>query len=368
MAKIPTPTVSTLRLLRQEAQLLSRRQPLAAVDVVHHLLGVQAQIYSASHLAIRARSPVPREADVEDAVTADRSIVWTWAMRGTLHLITAEDFGWLVPLTARHGVPNALRRLQQEGVPADQIERAVRLTASFVAGKGPATRNEIAEAITRAGIRIEGQAAAALVWLAAARGLICHGPPAQRGRAFVSVSDWLQTGQRPADERAALGELAVRYLRAHGPATPSDLARWAGITSAHARAGWSQIGKRIREVSVTGTTMWMLKSQEFEVSSSITRLAPAFEEFLLGWKDRSFAVTKSLEHKIVPGGGMVRPAIVHDGKVIGGWSLQRNARSVRIVVEPAGRLGRAIRDALQDESDDIGRFLEIQATLAGQDR
>ena len=355
-------SVVTLRLLRQDAQLLSRRRKLPAVDVVRHLLGVQAQIYAASHLAVRARSPVPTSADVETAVTEDRSLVWTWAMRGTLHLITAEDYGWLMPLTVRPSTANALRRLAQEGVAGDRAERAVRLTESAVAKHGHLSRADIAEQVSKKGIRIKGQAAAHLVWLASARGLICHGPLHDGKRHFVLVSDWL--GHRESQPfGAAINELALRYLKSHGPASPEDLARWAGISITDARAGWAQLAGRIRAVSTNRSGLSMLRSQETAVPDSVMRLTPAFEEFLLGWKSRAFCVSKAVEREIIPGGGVLRPTVLRGGKVVGTWSLQRGPRRSQIRIQSFTRLSVADQDALGAEVKDIARFLDGEVVL-----
>jgi hypothetical protein len=358
-------SVATLRLLRQDAQLLSRRRKLAAHDVVRHLLGVQAQIYGASHLAIRARSPLPTSADVETAVTQDRSLVWTWAMRGTLHLISAEDYGWLVPLLVRRAIPNALRRLAQEGVPDDHAEQAIRLTESLVANHGHLSRAEIAEGVSKKGIRIEGQAAAHLVWLASARGLICHGPVQNGERHFVLVSDWLG-GRRSRLPDDGLKELALRYLKSHAPATPEDLARWAGITLSEARTGWAQIASRVRAVSTRQSEMSILRSQKNEVQEAVTRLVPSFEEFLLGWESRAFCVSKAVEREIIPGGGILRPAVIRGGRVVGTWSLKRGSRRGQIRVRPLARVSTTEREAVNTEVKDVGRFLGIEIALANR--
>jgi hypothetical protein len=358
-------SVATLRLLRQDAQLLSRRRKLAAHDVVRHLVGVQAQIYGASHLAIRARSPLPTSADVERAVTEDRSLVWTWAMRGTLHLISAEDYGWLVPLVVRPAIPNALRRLAHEGVPHNHAERAVRLTESLVANHGQLSRAEIAEQVSKKGIRIEGQAAAHLVWLASARGLICHGPVQNSDRQFVLVSDWLGVRRpRPPDDR--LKELALRYLKSHSPAGPEDLARWAGIALSDARTGWARIAGHVRAVSTRQSEMSMLRSQQGEVHEAVTRLTPSFDEFLLGWKSRAFCISKAVEREIIPGGGILRPAVIRGGRVVGTWSLRRGSRRGQIRVRPLARASTTDRGALNAEVKDVGRFLGVEVVLANR--
>ncbi|MGH2556304.1 MAG: winged helix DNA-binding domain-containing protein, partial [Actinomycetota bacterium] len=230
-----------LRRLRQAAQLLHRpsgkRDP---ADVVQHLVGLQAQVPDAAALGLRARTRGLTSAAVDRARFKDRSIVWTWAMRGTLHIVAAEDLRWLHPLTVEASIPRSHRRLVQEGVPASKHEAAVSEIRRILKRSAPLTRPQLAERLRRKRIRTEGQAIAHLVWLAAAKGVCCYGPEIDEEPAFVLLDEWVGA-RRPLDRDAALAELAVRYLRSHGPATVADLAGWSGIKASDANHAWQAI-------------------------------------------------------------------------------------------------------------------------------
>src|ERR1700680_98514 len=217
-----------VRRLRTAAQHLHRPRPLSAVDLVRHLAGVQAQVLSAAGLALLARTEGLTHEQVDRARLVDRSIVLTWAMRGTLHLIAAEDVGWWQPLIMEPRIANAHRRLREEGVPADQTAKAVRLIARMLERDGPLIRSEIAERLRRQGVRTEGQAIAHLVWVAAAQGVICYGPDRDGERGLVLGRGW-RGEQNPMEQDEALAELAIRYLTAHAPATAADMAFWSGL-------------------------------------------------------------------------------------------------------------------------------------------
>src|ERR1700674_5114833 len=165
--------------LRLAAQALHRPGRLSAAELVRHLAGVQAQVLSAASLALGARSRSLNAADVAAARLEDRSIVHCWAMRGTLHLVAAEDHGWIVPLTVEPGRANAHRRLRQEGMPPEQPERALRLIERMLEREGPLTRAEVGERLRGEDIHTAGQALAHLLWRAAATGRLSLGP--QRG-------------------------------------------------------------------------------------------------------------------------------------------------------------------------------------------
>ena len=167
--------------------------------------------------------------DVDSALTRRRSLIVTWLNRGTLHLVRAEDYWWLHPLTTPQLRTGNSRRLAQEGVPPEDAERAVAVVRAALAADGPLTRSQLRGRVAAAGVRTEGQAMVHILALASIRGLIVRGPVAGRDQAFVLARDWLGAPPPAMGREAALGELARRYLAGHAPAADRDLARWAGI-------------------------------------------------------------------------------------------------------------------------------------------
>lgn len=350
-----------VRLLRQTAQLLHRPKRASPAGIVRRLVGVQAQDRSAASLALRARTAGPAAQDVERALTEGRSIVRSWAMRGTLHLVAAEDHAWLVPLTAETSLAGAHRRLAQEGVTGEQAVRGVRLIERILDREGALTRAEITARLERRGIRAQGQAGYHLIRLAALEGVACYGPTLDGEPALVLVRDWLGAG-RPRDRDDALADLASRYLAAYGPATPEDFATWSGLRLTDAKRGWSRNAGRVVEMKARGTSLWMLRSPEHDTPRGVVRLVPAFDPFLLGWKSRELTLPKRHERKVFPGGGMLRPAALVDGLAVGTWSTERGEKWLARV-RPFSSLSPAVRRALEDEALDLGRFLGEPAEL-----
>jgi hypothetical protein len=345
------------------AQLLHRPGRKGVVDVVRHLLGVQAQVLSAGGLAVGARAEGLTAAKVDRARTEDRSIVHTWAMRGTLHLIAAEDFGWLRRLVLEPGIANARRRVRQLGLDSDP-DRAVRAVERMLGRHGPLTRREIVERLHRSGYRTADERIAYhLVWLSAATGGVCYGPSPGGDRCFVLVRDWIGES-KPIDREAALAELAVRYLKGHGPSTPEDLAFWAGLRLGDARRAWSLVGDRLRSVQGPAGPLWFVGRAPTPVPTRAVGLLPNFDEYLLGWKDRSFVATPARWRRINRGGGWLYPVVLIDGKAAGLWRSERTPDTLGIIVEPFESLGWAVRGRLAAEAKRVGAFVGLTAEVS----
>jgi hypothetical protein len=276
-------------------------------------------------------------------------------MRGTLHLITSEDYGWLVPLTTEPSIANALRRLNQEGVTGEQPARAVRLIERMLDRDGPLSRSEIAQRLRRNRIRTEGQAIAHLLWMAAAQAVICHGPVRDTQQCFALVRSWLGQ-QQPMENEAALSELAVRYLIAHGPAEPADLAFWSGIRMGDARRAWKSIQDRLVEVRTARGPRWTLRSQNRQAPPGVVRLLPSFDEYLLGWKERRPAVSPEDWRRVNRGGGWLHPVIVVDGRVVGTWTTDRSSKAFQVDLHPFSPLPAAVRRSVDREAEDLARY------------
>jgi len=339
-----------LRRRRAGAQLLHRPAGSGPAGIVGRLLAVQSQDLRSARLALRARGSGFTAADVDDALTRDRSLVVGWLFRGTLHLVRAEDYPWLSALTApADPLPNR-RRLAQEGVSAAQAEAAVEVVGRALAAEGPLLRAELGERLRAAGIPSRGQALPHLLALAAWRGIAVLGPVRDGQQAFALTRDWL--GQAPvplageARERW-LAELARRYLAGHAPAGAEDLAAWSGLP--------------LRDVR---TAMAADPPQEQDVREVPAGLLPALDPYLLGWRDRSFAVPQPYARRVHPGGGVVRATAAVDGLAVGTWTARRSRGRLAVRIEPFRPLPQRARAALAADAEDVARFEEMQGSVA----
>lgn len=339
---------------RFRAQLLTGEPAGDPVAVAERLLAVQAQDPRGARLAVRARTlgTGVTAADVDRALTHDRSLVVDWLNRGTLHLVRREDRPWLHALTTPPLATANARRLRQEGVPPADAERGVAAVERALADEGPLTREQLRERIAAAGVRTEGQALVHVLMAASLRGTIVRGPMAGSRHAFALVRDWLgEEALRPVDRDAALAELARRYLAGHGPASDRDLARWAGLPLRDARAGLHAIAGELAERDDGLVDLAGREPAAGADPHPPPRLLGAFDPLLLGWTSRE-PITGA-HTRIVTTNGLFRPFALVRGRAAGIWRLARG----RVALEPFGRLSRRDAAALEADADDVARFL-----------
>ena len=318
----------------------------SVAEVVANILAVQAQDPRGARLAIRARTRGLTARAVDEALTRDRSLLISWLNRGTLHLVQAEDYVWLHPLTTPPVARGNLRRLAQEGVSPDAAEKGVAAIVRSLRRNGRQLRGELREQLEAQGIPVAGQAMVHLLLLASLRGLIVRGPMVRGGHAFVLTAEWLPPSRRPFVRDAALAELARRYLVGHGPASAADLAKWAGLPLRDARGGLSAIAAELQQGPAG---LVDLRRRRGGPGLGPPRLLGPFDPLLMGWSSREPILGGRAG--VVTSNGLFRPFILANGRAVGTWSLAAG----RVTLKPFDALPPG---ALRAEEADVLRFLD----------
>ena len=304
---------------------------------------------------------------VRRALNQDRSIVRTWLMRGTLHLVAAEDLGWLLSLLGPVFAAGNETRHAQLGLDRDLKLRGVETIRRTLEDTGPLTRYELVDQLQRRGIRLDpkSQAPIHLIQLAALQGVLCLGPDRENGEpTYVLIDDWI--GQPPTPSRAPnLGELARRYFAGYGPATAEDLASWSGLPRSQARSAVALAMPVLAELTIRGHSGFLLKgrlprSRPPAPANPDVRLLPAFDTYLLGYRNRELTIPlPPLRRRLQRGGGWLHPAVIVNGRAVGAWRLAGAGPQPELRVEPFEKLSRAVQAGIEAEARDISRFLDL---------
>ncbi len=316
-------TPREVALLRLAAQRIAGPGSATATDAVGWLTAMQAQDHNGVLTSVALRTASGARQGVEAALDAGE-VVKSWPMRGTLHLVMAEDLPWMLNLAAPRVVAGAASRRAQLGLDVPILEHARELTVQGLTGGQALRRDELLAVWDEGGLVTAGQRGYHLLWHLAQTGILCFGPVRHGAQRIVLVDEWIPHPRR-LERDEALGELAWRYFRSHGPATVRDFARWTKLVAADVRAGLALARPRLARIDVDGVEHLMDPQTPDLLDAGRHRargvfLLPGFDEFILGYQDRRAALPAEFARLIVPGGnGVFRPTVVCDGQVVGTW-------------------------------------------------
>lgn len=308
------------------------------------MTAMQAQDLQAVLWAVGLRVPGAGVNDVRAALNSG-AVVRSWPMRGTLHLLAPEDLRWILNITTPRLVQGMSSRHRQLEITAGDVEVCKKIALDLLSGapgdgsRRGATRRELFEAFAAGGQPPAGQRGIHLLGLLCQSATLVPGPLDGNQQKFVAFDDWITTS-RDLDRGQGIGELLLRYLRSHGPATVRDFAWWSNITLTEARAALVLIRGEVVKLEFGGTDYWMSPQTaellDGRVPGQRTVLAlPGFDEFILGYTDRSLVLPPEHAQKIVPGGnGVFKKAIAAGGEVVGTWARQGTGRTGSYGPEP----------------------------------
>jgi hypothetical protein len=257
-------------------------------------------------------------------------------MRGTLHFVPPEDARWMLELSASRVLARDGRRLGQLGLDEVLMERCKELFYEALRGNGRLSRPEMMRLLEEAGVGTEGQRGYHILWHASQAGLICPGPMQGKQQTFVLLEEWVPN-LRELSREESLAELAGRYFASHGPATVHDFAWWAGLTVTEARSGLEATMPGLISEKIDGREYFMASDAPDHTAydGASVHLLPAFDEYLLGYRDRTAVLTREDASKIVPGGnGVFRPTIVVGGRVVGTWRRRLKKNVIDLTLDP----------------------------------
>lgn len=330
--------------------------------VVAHLLAMQAQDFPGvlTSIALRTgggrRDPdtTGRPGAARDAVVAAfdaGEIVTSWPMRGTLHTVPAEDLGWLLTLGTPRVLARAASRRAALGLDDAAFDTARQVAVAALTGGRRLSRDDLTAAWDAAGLTTAGQRGYHLLWHLAQTGTLCLGPLVAGRQTIVLVDEWIRTPRRLARDEA-LGELAVRYFRGHGPATVRDFTRWAQLLAADARTALAVARPHLQRCDVDGVE-YLRCPQVAERLAAAERqaagvlLLPGFDEFVLGYRDRHAVLDPAYAPRIVPGGnGVFRPTVVSAGRIVGTWRHTGRGDRRALVAAPFDRFTPTVAAAI----------------------
>jgi hypothetical protein len=371
-------TISTIAGRRLLSQQIASPRFATPAPLVRWMGAVQAQDYRGSLWAVALRLRDAVEADVERAL-ADRSIVRTWPMRGTLHYVPAPDVRWMLRLLTPRVLARSAGRYRELGLDEAAFTRSRRILTRALEGGGALTRSEVYETLQKGGVSPEGQRGIHIIGHLAQQGVLCLGPRRGRQPTFVMLDDWLPASKDKAREEA-LATLAERYFTSHGPATIQDFAWWSGLKVKEAQAATEEAGAALTS-ETRGRRRWFhaaASERSARPKGPVAVLLPTWDEYVVAYKDRRgvlefgdaegprYAVGLSLvllDGRVV--GTWKRTLIVIDGRVRGSWKRAVARSSVQVRLDFWNRVTGAEQRAVWKAAARYAKFVGLDLEIAG---
>ncbi|HKW16298.1 MAG TPA: winged helix DNA-binding domain-containing protein [Terriglobales bacterium] len=377
MLKITWPQIAAWRIKRHH---LDRRAPAGNLfAVTADLCGLHAQVLSSAVLTLWARvESLEREA-VHRALWEERTLVKTWAMRGTLHLLPANELPvWYGALgtSTRYLRPKAWKNYY--GVSMQELDCISKAIGQAVDGC-VLTREELAEKVGRiTGSRKFGKKLAEGSWgtilkPAAFSGRLCFGPSKGQLVCFTHPSTWAAMPSLM-DPETATREVTRRFLSAYGPATYHDLARWWGGGGVASAKKWlASLEEELSSVEVEGKQAWMLAKDVDEMreadSQRCVRLLPAFDQYVIGAsRHAEHLMTGGTRNLIYRPQGWISPVLLVNGFMHGVWRHEIKGRRVEVAITPFVKAPGWLRAGAEEEAERLGGFLDCKLDVRWKHR
>jgi hypothetical protein len=316
--------------IRLKTQQLAGTGLKSAAELVGRMGAIQAQDYAMSKWAVGIRLPGSTDASVEQALN-DGTILRTHVLRPTWHLVAANDIHWMLELTApriRSAIKSRNRQLE---LTDELLEKCNRIIARSLEGNRHLTREELVNDLKNNQLPLTGEQAAHVMFGAELDGIVCSG--ALKGiKQTYALLEERSAKKDVFHHDEALEKLANRYFTSHAPATLADFTWWSGLSAAHAKRALEMVRKDFESRTIADQTYWFPADiPKLPVRSTPVLLLPAFDEFLISYKDRTATIAAADQAHAFTNNGIFRPTIVINGQTIATW--KRTIKQERVQIE-----------------------------------
>lgn len=349
-------TIREITRLRLNNHQISATNCTTPAEVAGWLGAVQAQDYAHSKWALGQRLPGSTDAEIEQALN-DKKIIRTWALRGTLHLMATPDARWILDLIAPGMITRNTTYYKKFDLNESNFPKIREAIIRILEGGKQLTREALFAQLEQQGIATQDLRGSHILYRAALERTICLGALSGKQPTYTLLDEWApHFPVKPYEE--ALAEFTLRYFKSHGPATVSDFCNWSGFTQTAAKKGLELIQSSLVHATANGQVYWMpeiLPSTGKELSE--VYLLAGFDEYLLGYKDRSVILDAANQKEVVSFNGIFKPTVIIEGRVAGIWSRSFKKDEVLIETQPYMVWNESHRTAIAAKANEYARFM-----------
>jgi hypothetical protein len=344
------------------------------IQAVTRIGGIQAQVMSAAELALGVRVDELSPQIIQSTLLQERTLIKTWAMRATLHLIAASELPLYVAARSVDDPRNWVGYFEYYGISKSHYETYL-AAAPEILGSEPMRREQLATALAeKTGVpelrdliisKGWGSPLKPLAW----RGDLCFGPNNGQNVTFVNPRKWIGEWQS-IEPYPALQEMARRYLRAYGPATVEEFALWWGMRLTPARKLFRSLANELEQVEVEGWPALALQEtleplQNSELTGSVN-LLPLFDAYVMGigrGLDIEPILPKAYQSLVYRPQGWISAVVLVDGYIKGTWVTTSRTSQTILKVNLFSPVSAAVRTGLEAEAERLSAFLDTKVVL-----
>ncbi|MDD5501837.1 MAG: winged helix DNA-binding domain-containing protein [Candidatus Thermoplasmatota archaeon] len=336
--------------------------------VVDNVCGVQAQVMSAAQIALWARIKDIAPEDVENALWKEKSLVKTWCMRSTVHIVPSDYLSIYTGAVRRSMIKNEQSWIKRRGGNPDDTQEMINAIGGAL-GHECITRKELTEKVVvslgEKARKWVGHGWGGIMKQACLAGLVCFGPNRWQEITFVRCDSWLRKTTGASVEKSE-NELMRRYLGSYGPASLQDFSAWSGIPAGTAIEILENIENETSKVSVEGKEKIVLRKDLDDLESADTvapsvRLLPSFDSYMLGHRNKSHLVDEAHYKLVYRKAGWLSPVVLSNGRAIGTWSYEKKDKKLAVAVNLFEKTSAEARKKIENEAANLGHFFNIDA-------
>ena len=348
-----------LTALRLQNQHLAKPEFTNPADVVKYLGAVQSQDYSGAKWALGMRLKNSTDELIEQAFT-DGDVIRTHVMRPTWHFVHPDDARWMLDLTARRIQALAKGRHKQLDIDGAVLTKSEKIVSKALQGGKQVARDELSALLKQNGIATDEQRYVHIMMHLELEQVICSGGRAGKQFTYALFDDRVPKSKRLNHDEAVI-KLMERYFTSHGPATLADFVWWSGLTITDARAGIENLKDKLDSYDFEGSTYWFTGNLP-TVKSTDAYLLPNYDEYIVSYKDRSFAINVKDISKADPRGTIFNHTIILNGKIEGIWKKAIKKDILEVELTPFKKLSDANLNLIEIAAK-YADFLGLKAVI-----
>jgi hypothetical protein len=350
---VTLPEISKLRLQNQK---IDNTPFTKAIEVVSWMGAMQAQDYAMSKWAIGQRMFGATDEIIETALN-DGLIIRTHILRPTWHLVCADDIYWMLELTAPRIKSSMKSRDKELGLTPEVLNKSFGLLENQLSDGISLSRDQIAGILNVAGIKTDENRLSHILMNAELEKLICSGRRSGNKITFGLLSERVPF-RKVFSKEESLAKLAERYFASHGPASLKDFTWWSGLSVADATKALNLVPSDFICEEVGPEKYWLKPIGSYVSESPYSvQLLPAFDEFLISYRDRNASLELVHNRKAISNNGIFYPVIVINGQVAGTWKRTTQKEIVKFETSFFVPITKQTNARIEKEIGNYSRFL-----------